>query len=499
MNVVRRRTLVAAALTAALFSSTSCSSETEVAVADAAEATTTAAPPVTAAATAAPEPFEPSLRAVPCADPPDRATECHEFTVAADRSAADGRTVTLPVLVLAAREQPAAGAVVIPGGGPGFAAVPDAAYWAGHALRERYDLVLYDQRGTGGATPSLECPERDDEVIAAFGSAEPPPNDLYAVSEASLVCRARLEAGGVVFDDYDTAASAADLDELRAALGHERWTVLGISYGSRLALEVMRSYPEGLASVVLDSVYDVTSGGITATIASAERAIGVLVAANPGLDATLEELRVRFNATPWEGEVDLGRGEGPQRFVITGDDLLGGVFTALYDRSLVPLLPGIIAAIAAGDTSVVPTMLVDGVAFSTGAADAMQLSVDCADNAGLGLAATDDETAVTEERFTTLAALRGPSCLDWDVEPTSPEFNEPVVSDVPALVLAGGYDPITPPEGSRAVADRLPNARFVLFPEFAHGVTGNDPCATSIQLAFLADAGAPLDTSCAGG
>ena len=443
-----------------------------------------------------PPPPVPSLATVPCAEVVVGDTTCFELTVAADRDSGDDRTMTLPGLVLAANEQPARGALVIPGGGPGYTETGRVDRWAAHPFRSSYDIVLYDQRGTGNAVPNLECEEHDEELVAGYQSAEPYPTDRFALAEASLVCQARLAAGGIGFDDYDTAASAADLDELRAALGYEQWTIVGISYGSRLALESMRSHPAGLRSVILDSVYDVTAGGVAAALASGERAIAELVADHPGLDTRIEAARARYNATPWEGEVDLGDGTGPKRFVITGDDMIGSLFTALYDRDLIPFLPGLVAALEAGDTSAVPAFLADGLANATAAADAMRFSVDCADNAGLDRVAVDDATADDAGRLTAVASYAGPSCLDWDVEPTRRGFNEPVVSDIPALVLAGRFDPITPPDGSRAVADRLPNGQFVLFPTFGHGATGDDPCATAIELQFLADPTAPVDTSC---
>jgi pimeloyl-ACP methyl ester carboxylesterase len=270
---VRRIPLLIAALALA----TSCSSTEATAPAAlgaTAESTRseTAAPTTTIAVPASPTPVaEPApegegegeqadLVPTDCVDPPDDSSECFELTLAADPDDATDGTVTLPVTVLRATNPVPLQPVVIPGGGPGFAATPQAHFWADHAIRVDHDIVLYDQRGTGGADPSLECPERDREVLRALQSFEEPPLDRYAIAESWLVCRARLEAEGIDLDDYDTAANAADLDALRSALGYEQWTILGISYGSRLALESMRSFPDGVSSVILDSVYDVDQG-----------------------------------------------------------------------------------------------------------------------------------------------------------------------------------------------------------------------------------------------
>ena len=245
-----------------------------------------------------------------------------------------------------------------------------------------------------------------------------------------------------------------------------------------------------------------TGGGLAAQAASAERAFRQLAdgcaadptchAAHPEVAATIEAVRERYNAMPIQVDVDLGRGAGPQHWVITGDDAMAGLFNALYDASLIPALPAILDGLAAGDTSIVPALIRRGVSFATAAADGMQMSVDCADNAGLGEAA--DVAAIADPGRTRLIVTSA-LCSEWPVAPTSSTFNEPVVSPVPTVVLAGAYDPITPPAGTQAVAERLPLAAFGLWPNRGHGVTG-DPCALQVEAAFLAAPAAPVDLGC---
>jgi len=428
---------------------------------------------------------------------------CYRIEVPADWSEPDGATVSLPIAVLpaaAATRQP--DAIVAPAGGPGFDGVSAADGYSTSPLRAARDIVLYDQRGTGRAEPSLECPERDAAWKANLQRDAPFAVERAAIVDGLAACRRRLEAAGIDLGDYDTEASVRDLDAIRAALGYDRWNLLGISYGARLSLAAMRSTPEHLRSVILDSVYDVTGGGLAAEAASAERAFAALAdgcaadptchAAHPDVAATMNAVRDRYNATPIQVDVDLEDAAGPQHWVITGDDAMAGLFNALYDASLIPVLPSILDALAAGDTSIVPALIRRGVAFATGAADGMQMSVDCADNAGLGEAA--DAAAIADPGRTRLIVTSA-LCSEWPVPATSPTFNQPVVSPVPALVLAGAYDPITPPAGTRAVAERLPHATFGLWPNRGHGVTG-DPCALQVEAAFLADPDAPVDLGC---
>jgi pimeloyl-ACP methyl ester carboxylesterase len=80
---------------------------------------------------------------------------------------------------------------------------------------------------------------------------------------------------------------------------------------------------------------------------------------------------------------------------------------------------------------------------------------------------------------------------------TRSEFNRAVAAQMPSLLLAGSCDPITPPDGTRQVAERLTNATFLLIDPVGHGVTGYNPCITRIEVAFLDNPRAHLDTKCA--
>jgi pimeloyl-ACP methyl ester carboxylesterase len=427
------------------------------------------------------------------------------LTVAADRQDVEAGTIRLPVVVLRAwGAAPALDAMVIPAGGPGFPGAGNIG-WAGSRLNRQRDIVLYDQRGTGGAVPSLECAGVDTAFVAALQADRSYREERDAISIALNDCLAALEADGVDLTDYHSEASAADLDELREALGYREWNLLGISYGGRLALATMRSYPDGIRAAILDSVYDVTYGGLAATREHIERAFRRLAdgcaadptcsAAHGDLNAKYEQLRRRYSAEPVVVDVDLSDGKGPQQFVITGDDMMAGLFNALYDASLIPLLPSILDALLAGDTGIVPALVQRGVPFATGEADAMSWAVNCADNAGLDTTAADAAVYDDPGRLSLVAAPTGVCPADWPATPGN--FNAPVRSDIPSLVLAGSYDPITPPAGTEQVAKRLTDSTFLLVDPVGHGVTGYDPCIERIELAFLDDPTADVDTSCA--
>ena len=357
-------------------------------------------------------------------------------------------------------------------------------------------------RGTGRAEPSLDCPEFQSAWLANLQRADSFDVERTAIVDAYTACRVRLEAAGVDFDDYDTEANVRDLDAIRAALGYEQWNIWGFSYGARLTLAAMRSTPDSIRSVILDSVYDVTRGILAASRDGGERALAELAvgcseqpgcaAKHPDLAAEIAAVDRRYNDDPATVEVDLGDGNGPRTFLVTGDDIMSGLLLALYDATIIPLLPDLIGGLADGDTSILGEFVRRGVAMQAMFAAGMRLSVNCADNAGLD--PRIDEDAIDDPGRLALL-LTEPLCSEWPVEPTSPDFNVPIESDIPALVMAGRYDPVTPPTGTEAVADRLSNATFGLWPDRGHGVSG-EPCSNDISTAFLEDPTASVDLEC---
>ena len=425
---------------------------------------------------------------------------CATLTVAADASDPSAGTVELPVTVLPATGPSVApDPLVVPGGGPGAAAA-DELGWAGSPWNASRDIVLYDQRGTGRAVPSLDCPELDG---ARLRMLQQPGSYLEERDQLALErnrCLQRLTESGIDLGDYHTEASATDLDALRRALGYDRWNILGISYGARLALATMRSYPDGIRSVVLDSVYDVTSGGLAAEVAAGERAFAHLnevCAATPecaatygDLDVLADQVRQRYNTSPATITADSGDGTGA--FTLTGDDILGGTHFAMLNAALIPEVPRLLALWAAGDTTFLSFLVENMLSFSL--AEAMATAVDCADNAGLGRAAADAAVYDDPGRYALLIAVFGSCPPDWPATPGA--FNQPVTSEIPALLLAGGFDPTTPPDGTRAVADGVTNSTFVLVEAGSHFVGAHDGCTIGLVTAFLDDPTTDPDIAC---
>jgi pimeloyl-ACP methyl ester carboxylesterase len=447
------------------------------------------------------DPDHPCARSVP----DDPRIECGWLTVLEDRDRPDGALVRLPVVIIrSASPTPAPDPIVHFEGGPGYGGTDRAESFLEADLGGRRDVILLDQRGTGSAQPDLDCPEVDEAIWATFAEARPADEEHGLMARAYAACRARLVAAGVDLDQYDSGTSAADIADLRRALGISSWNLFGVSYGTTLALATMRAHPEGVRSVAIDSVYPLTvGGGPESVVASAERAFATLYAgcaADPACDSAFPDLEqavadvvAAYNADPHESVITDPLTGRRRPIAITGNDIIAGLFQALYDASLIPLVPSIVEQLRARQTGIIDVFVQEAVPGVVEGHEALTLSVECSDRA-----AFPEDYAEAVAEHPEYAGLVSPSvCEAWAVEAASSGFNDPVTSEIPTLVLAGEYDPITPPADSRDAAEALGNATYVEFPGIGHGAVRSHPCPDAIFDAFLDAPGAPLDTSCA--
>ncbi len=430
---------------------------------------------------------------------------CGTLTVAEDRQEPGGPTVELPVAVLrTASPTPQPDPVVYFEGGPGFGALGNAETFLEREYGDDRDLILFDQRGTGGARPSLDCPEVDEATWQGFATTDPAEVERERSVVAFDACRDRLRAEGIDLDAYDTAASADDVADLRTALGIDEWNLFGVSYGTTLALQTMRAHPEGVRSVVLDSVYPTTvTGGSEELVAAADRVLRTVydgcaaapacAAAYPDLEQAVADVLARFDAEPHPTAV-TDPTTGQERPVsITGKDILSGLFQALYDDDLIPLVPSLAAMLRSGNAGIIDLFADTAIPLAVEVDEGMTASVECSDRAAF----PDDLAATLAARpeWGSLLANGSYDCDRWGVAPAPAGFNDPVTTDVPTLVLADEYDPITPPADSRAAAAALPRSTYVELPGLGHGAVFSHPCPEAVYTSFLDDPAAP-DTSC---
>jgi pimeloyl-ACP methyl ester carboxylesterase len=156
------------------------------------------------------------------------------------------------------------------------------------------DIIVIDQRGTGLSNPPLYCREvlfRLDEILQSHHA-----DYAELVLEILTDCHQRLSTKGVRFDSFHSVNIARDVVNVMLSLGYEQWNLVGVSYGSRLALTILRDHPEGVRAVILDSVYPPPADFYGEQAANGARALATLFAgcaADPSCAAAYPELDIR--------------------------------------------------------------------------------------------------------------------------------------------------------------------------------------------------------------
>lgn len=427
---------------------------------------------------------------------PSANVDCGELTVPESRTGASTRILRLPVIVirssspLAKTLEP----VVYLEGGPGGNAIQTVTNGFSIAfqplIKER-DLVVFDQRGTGYGL-ALTCPElggpgTNDSLMGAPAAAQ-------ALTQLQS-CRTRLSSIAHL-DDYDSRENAADVDDLRTALGYGKWHLLGVSYGTRLALDVARYHAEGVSSLILDSVLPAQVDFAATGAVNFKRALDAMfqtcaaqsdcALGYPNLERVFYDLIDRLNAQP----APVGNRAGMSH-QLTGSDVMSLIFNLSYSASAVAAVPEIISQLSEGDFS-----LFEGVVFGDPDPTAestlslgMYLSVVCSDYAPF---ASLEATLQAEKNLppSVVAVLGATSiltqCKTWNVSPAAPEEHLAAASDVPTLVLSGFHDPVTPPEWANLAATTLPHSLLLNFQNVAHGIV-SEPCAGRLMNTYWND------------
>ncbi|GAB4531870.1 MAG: alpha/beta fold hydrolase [Parvularculaceae bacterium] len=392
-------------------------------------------------------------------------------------------------------------------GGPGAAASVNAAgKLQGYAAEaRRRDIILVDQRGTGRSSP-LDCvtydltasPEQF-QLLFRTGMFEP---------EVFRECRRRL-AEHADLTQYTTTAIAHDINALREALGYGMMSLNGGSYGTRLALEIIRRHGAFVQSAVLLGVAPPTDFLVDRVASDVETMLAKLFASCEA-DAACSSQYPTFRDDFYEvlgalrgGGVETeftnpGAGE-PETVPLSYGHVATALRYALYSTQLSAQLPLQIAQAKAGDYSALaalqPNLLV---ALPNLVAEGMWASVKCSEEVQF----SDRAVATRNARGSVMGLIRYNDeiaiCADWPAGEIPSDFHDPVRSEVPVLLIAGELDVASPPDLARKTLAGLENGHLVILSNRSHWGLSGEPCPDQIVEAFLRNPADPsLETGCA--
>jgi pimeloyl-ACP methyl ester carboxylesterase len=374
-------------------------------------------------------------------------------------------------------------------GGPGQSAVAVAAPTMAlfGRLNNRRDIVFVDQRGTGGSAP-LSCSDPEHETLAE--QADPERQVRLVVQ-----CKAELQKLPHVRSEDDlrfftTAIAVQDLDAVRRALGAEQINLVGASYGTRVALEYRRQFPQAVRRSVLDGAAPPDMALPASFSLDNQAALDALLAAcaaeaacareHPDLRARFASLLASLPRTVRAAHPLTGRNE---EFVVRRDMLLGAVRNSLYVPQIAAALPAAIDAASRGEfAGLVGLNATFAARKSSRLATGMHLSVVCAEDVPRLREAGDRPGADFGSEF---ARFYEKLCARWPRGDVPAAFYAMTPGRAPALILSGGLDPATPPRHGERVARALgPTARHVVVANAGHGVLGVG-CVRDVVYRFI--------------
>ncbi|MGI8855630.1 MAG: alpha/beta fold hydrolase [Thermomicrobiales bacterium] len=447
--------------------------------------------------------FEPTPCPFDAEQTPGYAVDCGDVVVPEFHSDPAGPIVRLAVARFRSQaSKPVPDPVVYLAGGPGGPGlISGFTAQLAYNFTPTQDFIAFDQRGVGHSEPSLTCPELTQQTRQELTQNESATDELAHEVAARFRCRDRLQSQGIHLTAYNTTESAADVNDIRMALGYDRVILLGASYGTRLALTVMRDSPEIVRSVVLDSVEPPQANEVEDLFSNADRALNLAfqgcVASTacqidvPTLQADFNEAVKNLNAHPMTLPA----------VVLTGDRFSSQVVYLLSDRMRLGSLPALIEAAKRGDETYVRKALsyygnIGTIGNSTG----MSTSVVCNDvlpfnSRDRTIGAAHSVPPGVSASVLPLALSYFAMCAGWPANPPDSRNYQAVQSDLPTLILESANDPATPPANGQLAARTLPKSFYVETPGVGHTVIGT-ACGMQLITDFVGDPTKKPDASC---
>ncbi len=343
-------------------------------------------------------------------------------------------------------------------GGSGIATARGTRFPLFMAMREVGDVIAFDQRATGNSTPDLDCPQTLDYPLDRAGARE---EFLRQLKQKSRECAEHWKSKGVDLAGYNTNESADDIESLRVALGAEKVSLWGISYGTHLALATIRRHEKRIHQAILAGVEGPAhSFKLPSNIQENLEKINRLVKADaslnkqiPDLIAMMKTVLERLEKQPLQ--LEATNPQTRERVKVTvGRFDLERLTASVVGNEAVAQIPAIYHALFNGNTSHPLISVLAGRVFAQRRGQlgsAMPFAMDCAS----GVSKNRRERILREARGSLLRdSIDFPFpdvCEGWGVPDLGEGFRSAVKSSVPALFISGTLDARTPVSNAEEV------------------------------------------------
>ncbi len=400
-------------------------------------------------------------------------------------------------------------------GGPGARVTYYIKRFEDHGIRKHRDMYILEQRGIGFSDDF--CPYYDSRK-PEVGNVATFDEHLAASHSAAVDCATRAADHGVDLSGYNTFENARDVKALRVALGYDKWNVWGISYGSILGQAYIKTDPEGILAVVLDAIVPLDIRNNTWAGRSAQwydrdlkkldeicQAQPACASRYPDLGRRIREATLSVKDNPIVVDVKDTESYPTGKAYFFTDVVAFLPFVFMYEQSNYAGLPGIIYAwadaVESRDEDLfraiagVAGSLVEG---SQGMSNAILCGDGDAEVQAIAGKADIEELPVLGGAIGTVESYerRAEMCFEHDMAPRDKAEYAPVETDLPALLIEGDMDPITPPPLAKAILPGFVNGTYVEFPYAGHGPSRSVECAGDMLNAFFDDPTVDPDLRC---
>ena len=387
------------------------------------------------------------------------------------------------------------GSLLVNPGGPGYGGTDLAEYAEqiyGQDVLDHFDVVAWDPRGTGHSTPSVDCVDQYDPYFALDSSPDTPEEQqaiVAAATEFGEKCEAKA---GSFLPFVSTENSAGDMDSIRAALGEDKISYFGFSYGSELGVSWASLYPTTVRAMVIDGAADTTADYLQQNL---EQAAGFESTFDTFLASCAKDKQCEFynggdpgkafdalNAAADADPVETTSG----RPSVTQGVLTTAVSDAMYDESYWPQLQQALADLQDGDGEGILALYDDYYERTDDGKYGNELeayfAINCVDDPGTKdpdvLFGMQDEFAKVAPRLGASWILELQFCASWPV-PAAPPVPVDAKGAGPIVVVGTTGDPATPLEGTRNTSEALENGHLIVVTADQHTGYGVNDCVDS--------------------
>jgi pimeloyl-ACP methyl ester carboxylesterase len=432
---------------------------------------------------------------------------CYSIPVFRDNSNKASGTFYLSVLVAPALNQTTQPPLLYLHGGPGIATLENVPRYLKSKtwkfLREKRSLVFFDYRGTGSSEPSL-CPDILDSLSELSGKNMPAELKQSYKVELYRKCRMQLLSGGIDVSVFNSFQLSEDAETIRKALKIIKWNIYGVSFGTTVALNLLRNHGKNINSVMLDSPFPPNAPWLD-FVRPFDTCFKVLeknIAADPIAFSHFPSIRsdfvkavTRLNKNPARIKNNKGTGE----YDFSGDDFAWSIWTAMLKPAAIPLVPLTIQQVGNGNDSILSKWVV---AFNDPNAhgkfsEFQSKAILCYE----GKPRTENDTkAALLAKYPDFSSFNidfeGDVCGALQPNTAGPEVFEPVASKVPVLILSGEYDPVCPPYFGEITAKTLTKSTFIVVPSASHAAIHVDECLWKMADTFFSNPNKKLSPGC---